>query len=132
MSENKLPIGVCIKVEELRKRGYSNLQEWCDDPKHILVTRNGRVFYKDKNGERRIFAYKSSKWHNPFKVKDHGLEKSLEMFEDHLIEKLRDEKDLKEFMELMNYKEIGCFCNPREKCHRDIIIKFLVKRAEDA
>lgn len=31
--------GICVKVRELRKNGFSDLEQFLDDPKNILVCR---------------------------------------------------------------------------------------------
>ncbi|KAI3662168.1 hypothetical protein MP638_002154 [Amoeboaphelidium occidentale] len=74
---------------------YSDLKQWCAVPGHLLATR-------------------------------HGLDKSLKLFEKYLSEKLSVDAATRErFMKLSACKELGCFCNPAEKCHRDIIIRKL-------
>ena len=49
---------------------YDNLDEWVSNPKNHLCTRRGRVFIgSKKQGNHRIYHYKESEWHNPYKVK---------------------------------------------------------------
>jgi hypothetical protein len=120
----EFPIGVCIKVASLRPR-YDNLSEWMYDKKNIYVGRRGRVFIKCKDGEKRIFHYSDSEWCNPFKLKEYSLDESLKKYEILLRSKLEDSDNLKRFLNLVSFKEIGCFCNSSERCHRDIILKVL-------
>ena len=101
----KLPMGVCVKVASLRPR-YNDLEKWCINPRHTLVTRHGRVFI-GKGDKKHVFSYPSSDWANPFKVKEHGPEKSLELFDEYLTEKISDSAELKKFLQLCNYDEIG-------------------------
>lgn len=118
-----LPKGVCVKVSSLRPR-YSDLEHWLQDPKHTLVTRHGRVFIG--SGEaKHVFPYKGSEWANPFTVKEYGLDESLRLYEEYLTKKLGDPKMLKKFKELKEFEEIGCFCDPGDNCHRDVILKKL-------
>lgn len=124
-NSDHFPIGVCVKVDELRPK-YKNLKEWCNTPGNILVTRHGRIFLVE-NGERKIFTYPASEWQNPFKVQDYGLDECLRLYEKHLTECLKDEKCVKRFKLLLKMKEIGCFCKSGEKCHRDIVLKYLNK-----
>ena len=77
-----------------------------------------------------MFSYPSSDWANPFKVKEHGPEKSLELFDEYLTEKISDSAELKKFLQLCNYDEIGCFCEPGAKCHRDVIRGKLLEALE--
>lgn len=81
------------------------------------------------SGRRRkkVFAYPASEWQNSFRVDDYGLEECLNLYEQHLSEYLKDEKRLDRFKLLLKAKEIGCFCRSGEKCHRDIVLKFLNK-----
>lgn len=121
------PKGVCVKVNELRPRGYNNLKEWCVHPENILVTRHGRVFITD-NGQKTIFTYKGSEWANPFKVggcSKYSLDESLRLFEIHLDRLLEDDQCLQRFLLLRHAHELGCFCKSGDKCHRDIILKKL-------
>lgn len=122
---SNFPIGVCVKVDELRPK-YKNLKEWCSTPGNILITRQGRVFLVE-DGEKKVFAYRASEWQNSFRVDDYGLEECLKLYEQHLSEYLKDEKRLDRFKLLLNAKEIGCFCKSDAKCHRDIVLKFLNK-----
>lgn len=119
------PIGVCVKVEELRPK-YKNLKEWCNTDGNILVTRAGRVFITENN-RKNIFMYQGSEWQNRFKVTVYGLEECLRLYEENLIVMLKDKKCLERFKTLLKAKEIGCFCKSGEKCHRDIILRYLSK-----
>lgn len=110
------PKGVCVKVKHLRPT-YDDLCEWLACESHVLVTRKGRVFIK---GE--IFHYPGSEWANPFPVKEYGLEQSLELYEQHLTQLLRTPAVRERFSVLRDATEIGCFCEPGARCHRDVIL----------
>ena len=121
--EKKAPIGVCVKVSSLRPR-HPDLEAWMKNNKHELVCRHGRVFVG--SGEtKHVFHYPTHEFSNPFTVKEYGLEECLRLFENHLTEMLKDESVRKRFQQLGECEEIGCFCNPGSKCHRDVILRKL-------
>lgn len=128
-----LPKRVCVKVQYLRKHKpyYDNLEEWCNDEDNVLVTRNGRVFV-GKGDDKRIFHYPKSLWANKYKVGDkegeYTLSEALELFEEDLRDRLEDENTLDEFRKLLNAKRIGCFCDPNNRCHCDVILKLLEEK----
>jgi hypothetical protein len=126
MTTNSLPKGVCVKVNYLRPR-YSSLEEWCSTDGNVLVTRHGRVSIKDEDGPVRIFNYPASIWANPYKLSMHTLDESLRLYEMHLNQLLKNPDLYDQFLELKNAKELGCFCLPGSRCHRDIILKKLEK-----
>ncbi len=114
-----IPKGVCVKVSLLRP-ATSDLRAWLSNPKHALVCRKGRIFI-----DKQIFFYGGSEFANPFTVKQYGIDKCLVLYETHLNELLKNPDIRKRFMQLADMEEIGCFCEPNAKCHRDIIIKHL-------
>lgn len=118
-----MPKRVCVKVSSLRPE-YPNLKRWMQTPGNVLVTRNGRVMISE-DGKRYVYAHKSSPWANPYKLANFSLEESLAMYDKHLDKLLQDPKMLREFLKLNKAKNIGCFCDPGNKCHGDIIIKKL-------
>jgi hypothetical protein len=124
MAHVSMPVGVCVKVNSLRPH-YSDLEAWMKNKKHILVCRSGRVFIG--SGEtKHIFHYPSHEFSNPFTVKEHGLDKSLQLYREYLDAKLNNDAAAKErFLLLAQYEQIGCFCDPKSKCHRDVIIERL-------
>ena len=68
----KAPKRQSVKAKYLRKENpsYDNLDDWISNPKNHLCTRGGRVFIgSKKQGNHRIYHYKESEWHNPYKVK---------------------------------------------------------------
>lgn len=115
------PIGVCVKVTFLRPR-YNNLQEWCAQDGNILVTRNGRVTI----GKDHVYVYNGSPWANPYKLSQYTLEESLSKYEEYLNQLLLQKETLQNFLKLRFAKEIGCFCEPNSKCHRDVILRKLL------
>ena len=124
--QDKNPVRSCVKVKFMRPE-YDNLEKWLKNPDNVLATRRGRIFIK-KDGENKIFHYKESEWHNPFKIDtDCTREECLILYEKHLKKMLRNPKILERFLELKNKEKIGCFCDPNDKCHVDVIIKYLKK-----
>lgn len=107
---------VNVKVKHIRPT-YNTLQDWMGNPNHEYIGRCGIVFI---NKER--FPKKSSQWANPFTVKKYGMERCLEMYEDWVREKIKEEgiDELKK----LEHKVLGCWCKPN-KCHGDILIKIL-------
>lgn len=63
-----LPVRRSVKVSELRKVGYTSLEDWMEKKGNEYCGRRGRVWIYE-TGSKRIFHYKQSEWHNPFKVK---------------------------------------------------------------
>ena len=100
---------VNISVKQLRPE-YENLLEWLENPNHIYIGRN-MEFY--------VPGAKKSKWHNPFKVKQMGIDESLNRYEKYI----RESELINELDELRG-KVLGCWCKPN-KCHGDVLIKLI-------
>lgn len=126
LQTNKMvPVGVSVKVSHIRPE-YDSLEEWCRDPANVLVTRRGRIFITDRiSRTKRIFHYPESEWANPFKLSDHSLEESLKLYSVHLDQLLRNTECMQRFLELRQARRLGCFCEPGEPCHRDVILQKL-------
>jgi hypothetical protein len=117
------PTGVCLKVKYLRP-DFQDLREWCKDPDNVLVIRNGRVFVTDPITKKKtVFSYPASPWCNPYKLTEYSLDDSLRLYEEHLDGIILVKKE--EFLKLLSAKRIGCYCEPGDRCHRDVIIKKL-------
>lgn len=115
----KLSQHVCVKVSSLRKLSppYDNLEEWMEGKNNIYVGRHGRIFITGKDGKKRVFVYKGSKWANPYKVKgDMTLKHSLELYRKHL-----DDKGLIKDIAELKGKNLGCFCANDQPCHAKIL-----------
>lgn len=114
---------VSVKVDVLRKEGYSSLQEWMQCQDNVYVGRRGRVFIHEDGGKR-LYHYSASKWHNPYKVsKECDLDTALELYQQHLCNMLQEPAHLQEFL-LLKGKTLGCWCKPG-KCHADVILSVL-------
>lgn len=113
----------CVKVGELRKIGYNNLEEWIKDENNLYVGRRGRLWITEY-GEKRIFHYPQSKWHNPYKSEN--IHEIIFKYAQH-IKELSDT----DILELQG-KNIGCFCKPGDLCHSDVLIKIYNEGYDEA
>ena len=113
-----MAVVVAVNANKIRPR-YNNLREWMQDENNAYVGRNGRIFITE-NGEKTIYHYPKSKWHNPYRAdKTNTLDDVLDLYSQHLDNVLQDEENMKEFL-LLKGKVLGCWCKPN-KCHGDII-----------
>lgn len=104
----------CVKVKKLREKNkFKNLREWMDCKDNLYVGRRGRIFI-----DKKIFHYKQSKWHNPYKNMEITL--SLSKYITHLI----DSNLIKDLHELKG-KNLGCFCENTTECHAYILVCLL-------
>lgn len=111
----------CLKINNLRDEGYSDLRHWMNNPDNVYTGRRGRIFIH-KDGEKEIFHYPGSKWQNPFSLKDYELKKSLQLYVVHLFD-----SGLIYQIEELEGKNLGCYCvtqrdekgNP--SCHAQIL-----------
>jgi hypothetical protein len=69
-----------------------------------------------------------SKWHNPFTIKNYGLENCLVKYEEYI----RSNVNLYNCLDELIGKKLGCWCynssegrGDKPKCHGDILIKLL-------
>lgn len=77
---------------------------------------------------------KASVWANPFTVKEHGLEKCLELYREHFKKLIRSDFQvwLPRLLELES-RTLGCWCHvkpqvgrpARPTCHGDVIADFV-------
>jgi len=86
-----------------------------------------RVYIKnrfEKNPPNTIRVARPSRWGNPYSLKDFSREKSLQLYEEWLIEQLDNDPT---FLEPLRNKNLACFCKPNEKCHVDILLGYISK-----
>lgn len=83
-----------------------------DSPNNIYIGRECR---------RGGWDLDESEWHNPFPIRNYGLENSLRLFENYL----RDNDELMCKIPSLSGKVLGCWCKEKghELCHGDIIVK---------
>ena len=114
----------------LRCRGYDNLREFEANEKNARLTRRGRIFIKEKNGKMKPYCYPASRFANPYGLTDHTLKDSLEKYGEYLDKMLEEEDGAEEeFDKLREKKYLGCFCEPFQSCHVDVVIKRMASRA---
>lgn len=81
-----------------------------------------------KKNPNAIYVGRPSKWGNPFDVKTYGLDESLRLYEEWLKKKLAEDP---KFLEPLRGKDLVCFCPLDQKCHADILLRFLEKTLEN-
>jgi hypothetical protein len=119
----ELPQRVCIKAEFLRYEGFQNLREFDANETNARMCRAGRIFIKEKNGKMKPYHYRASRFANPYSLADHTRKEALDKYGEYLDKMLReDETAAEEFNQLRSKKRLGCFCEPFQACHVDVII----------
>ncbi len=114
---------VCVKVKNLRLIGYTSLEDWINDSKNLYVGRRGRIWITE-NGEKRIFHYPQSKWHNPNSIKKvPNLEKNLLLYRQHL-----HDSGLVDQLEELRGLNLGCFCLSGKECHARVLVEMIEKK----
>jgi hypothetical protein len=116
---------VCLKVDNLRKTGYPDLEKWLEDPSNVYTGRHGRIFIHDGN-DKKVFHYPASRWQNPFTLKNYDLKKSLQLYVIHLFQTgiIYDIDELRG-------KTLGCFCEQQKNangdplCHAQVLADLL-------
>lgn len=87
---------------------------------NVYIGRKGIVFV---DGQR--FPPHNSPFANPFKVgKDGTREEVLEKFRAYMKARLQAEPDLKQQLQQLKGKQLGCWCHP-ERCHGDILLELI-------
>ncbi|KAL3856455.1 hypothetical protein ACJMK2_011212 [Sinanodonta woodiana] len=103
---------VNIRAFNLKKMGYSNLEEWVADPNHIYIGR-GNPYVKG--------AFQS-KWANPFTVKKYSRDECIKLYEQHIT----SDRHLMAALHELKGKTLGCWCHP-EPCHGHILQRLISK-----
>ena len=103
------------KKAELNKRGIRDFSEWIKGP----------VLYIGRDMTHYIPDAKGSKWGNPFRVNtSQHKETRIDAYENHI----RTTPELwNSLEELLNYKELGCWCKPNG-CHGDVLLMLLYEK----
>ena len=112
---------ICVKVANLRKLYGSDatLEKWLQDFDNLYCGRAGRIFI---NGE--YFGYEGSKWANPYTVKKYSLENCIKLYREYITKKIEEDPENYDLNELKG-KNLGCWCNPKDKCHVDVLLSLL-------
>ena len=74
------------------------------------------------DGKDGIFIGRPTKWGNPYRVKDYGRTRAIELYESYLL----NSKLLNDIDELKD-KRLICFCYPLQ-CHGDVLLKFIYNK----
>lgn len=111
MADSKETTVVNVKKAELKKRGFRDFKDWNSRENTVYIGRDMSYYVSGARG---------SKWGNPFSLKKYSLEKSLELYEDHVI----NTPSLINSLDELQGKELGCWCKP-SGCHGDVLIKLL-------
>lgn len=80
--------------------------------------------YSWKSNSNAVYVGRPSRWGNPFKVKDYGLEVALKKYEEWLVNKLKEDPH---FLDPLIGKDLVCWCDLNEPCHADILLKYIEK-----
>ena len=104
-------------VVRLRRKAHSTILQDCDVYIGRKCTRGGWQFNTD------------SKWANPFRLGDAGLdtvEQVLERYERHV----RDSPELMASLGELEGKRLGCWCKnaPSDPCHGDVLLRLVRER----
>lgn len=88
----------------------------------MRIQRKNFFDYSWKSNPNAVYVGRPSKWGNPFKVSEYGLEQCLKLYRNWLTQKLNENPN---FLEPLRGKDLVCFCPLDKPCHIDIIIEFL-------
>lgn len=109
---------MCVKIDNLRKEGYPDLEKWMEKNTNLYVGRKGRVFITYPDRTKKIFVYAGSKWGNPFKVdKDNTVDGVCEKYRNYIL----SNEGLKGSLGELKGKILGCFCDQGGICHAKIL-----------
>lgn len=111
MAESKTT-SVNVSVKYLRPK-YKNLNEWRLDPNNVYCGRS--VSYSHVQAP-------ASKWANPYPLSRYTIERSLELYEQHI------RATLYQSLDELRGKTLGCWCKP-ERCHTDVLIKLIEEKS---
>lgn len=99
-----------VHVDFIRKYGYNNLKNWCEDDRNVYIGRGGIVFCKDFNGNKERFPKQDSIWANPYKPKDFpNIHLCLTAYYHYILNKIHNENLWNELHSLKG-KYLGCWC----------------------
>ena len=120
---NMVPKRNCIKKEFLKLEGTS-LSKWVQEPNHLYIHRN-LSFHLKKKGISDSIWYKDIKKLRKF-VNDED-EDYLNMYE----KCIRQTPQLWNSLDNLENKVLGCWCEPSQPCHADVLIKLFNEKKND-
>ncbi len=74
-----------------------------------------------KMPENTIYVGRPTKWGNPYKVEDFGLDRSIELFRQNIM--TNESVFVKMDFEKLKGKNLACFCKQGQKCHADVLLE---------
>lgn len=104
-----------IRRANLRSLGYTDLDEWLQDKRHVYIGRNVQK-YAPKTTRKDCKL-----WANMFPLHEYSRGRSLRLYERHV------RKHLMKFLPRLDGKILGCWCAPRP-CHGDILISLFKEK----
>ena len=113
----------CVKKEFLKLEGTS-LSKWVQEPNHLYIHRN-LSFHLKKKGISDSIWYKDIKELQKF-VNDED-EDYLNMYE----KCIRQTPQLWNSLDNLENKVLGCWCEPSQPCHADVLIKLFNEKKND-
>ena len=113
----------CVKKEFLKLEGTS-LSKWVQEPNHLYIHRN-LSFHLKKKGISDSIWYKDIKELQKF-VNDED-EDYLNMYEKYI----RQTPQLWNSLDNLENKVLGCWCEPSQPCHADVLIKLFNEKKND-
>ena len=113
----------CVKKEFLKLEGTS-LSKWVQEPNHLYIHRN-LSFHLKKKGISDSIWYKDIKELQKF-VNDED-EDYLNMYE----KCIRQTPQLWNSLDNLENKVLGCWCEPSQPCHADVLIKLFNDKKND-
>jgi hypothetical protein len=120
---------VCVKVEHIRPK-YADLREWISDPNNVYIARKGVLLLDSPiTGKKARYPEKDSLFANPYKVKEHGLEKAIELYKAHLQNCIDNGTIKIGDLQALKGKNLGCWCAPGNPCHGHVVVDFINKYA---
>ncbi len=70
-----------------------------------------------------IYIGRGSEWGNPYRIgKDGTRAKVIELYRQHLWERIKREEGVAERLVALDGQRLGCFCKP-QACHGDVIVR---------
>ena len=85
-----------------------DVSKWLEDDDHVYVGR--------KHGN-----IEGSQWGNPYRLKDHDVDTSLRMYEEHITSNV----ELSNALGTLKRKSLGCWCRNPAKCHSSVLLKLI-------
>lgn len=86
------------------------------------IQRKGFDDYSWKSNPNAVYVGRPTKWGNPYKVVEYGLEECLRKYRKWLEVKIVQYPN---FIEPLIGKDLVCFCPLNQPCHADILIEYV-------